>query len=140
MVVAGKICYYHLSSHCSFSSKGAGKADWILKKGYKQQPGERTLEGFIKNNVSADAEVGLYTKSAAFNNNLKGIGGQFKRIGVDEYAGISPHVHQPIRNVAANGNIYGNTGRLTSNDGVTSPIQLDVKQLYDYLFNNKYRP
>ncbi|MBD7912105.1 RHS repeat-associated core domain-containing protein [Clostridium cibarium] len=120
--------------------EGTGNADWIINKGYKPQPGERTLEGFIKNNVSADAEVGLYTKSPGFNNNSKGIGGQFKRIGVDEHAGLSPHVHQPTRNVAPNGNIYGNTGRLTSNGGVTSPTELDVKQLYDYLFNNKYRP
>jgi hypothetical protein len=83
--------------------------------GDKPQSGDRTFEGFVKNNVSQDAEVGLYTKSGGFNNNNGNVGGQFKRFGTSEHAGLSPHVHQPIRNVAQNGNVYGSTGSKTSN-------------------------
>ncbi|RDU22653.1 hypothetical protein DWV06_15395 [Anaerosacchariphilus polymeriproducens] len=122
-----------------FANKGGVNTDWITNKGYKPQPGERTLEGFMKNNISPDAEVGLYTKSSGFNNNKGDVGGQFKRFGAEEHGGLAPHVHQPTRNVAPNGNIYGSTGSKTANGGVTSPTKLDIKQLYDYLFNGKYR-
>uniref|UniRef100_UPI000555A151 RHS repeat-associated core domain-containing protein n=1 Tax=Alkaliphilus transvaalensis TaxID=114628 RepID=UPI000555A151 len=46
------------------AAKETGNTDWITNKGYKPQPGERTLEGFMKKNISPDAEVGLYTKSS----------------------------------------------------------------------------
>lgn len=85
-----------------------------------------------------DKEIGLNTNSAGFNNNNGDIGGQFKRFGSDTHAGIAPHVHQPTRNEAPNGNIYGGQGSKTANGGVTSPTAKDVKQLYDYLFNGKY--
>lgn len=108
-------------------------------KGYKPQPGERTLNNFVKDNA-ADAEIGLNTNSPGFNNNSRtGIGGQFKRFGADSHGGIDPHVHQPIRNPNTNtGEVFGSTGTKTGNGGVTYPAEKDVKQLYDYLFNGKY--
>jgi RHS repeat-associated protein len=117
-----------------------GEGDWIHNKGYKPKEGERTLEGFINNNVSIDKEIPLHTNSPGFNNNPRGTGGQFKRFGTDSHGGVKPHVHQPTRNSAPNGNIYGGTGSKTTNGGVTSPTTKDIKQLYDYLFNGKYRP
>lgn len=51
---------------------------------------------------------------------------------------ISPHVHQPLRNTAPNGNVYGSEGSKTTNGGVTSPSSKDFKQLYEYLINGKY--
>lgn len=118
-------------------AKPAGE---IYTKGYKPQPGERTLEGFMNNNISIDKEIPLHTNSPGFNNNSNGVGGQFKRFGVDSHGGVQPHVHQPTRNVAPNGNTYGGTGSKTSNGGVTPPTTKDIKQLYDYLFNGKYKP
>lgn len=108
-------------------------------RGYKPKPGERTLDGYVKNNVSTDAELSLSTNSSGFNNHDGITGGEFKRFGSEEHAGLSPHVHQPIRNEAPNGNIYGSVGRKTSNGGVTSPTEKDVKQLYQYLNNGKYQ-
>jgi len=101
--------------------------------------GGRTLEGYIKNNVPINKEIAMYTKSAGFNN-VGTIGGQFKRIGSDSHAGLSPHVHQPQRNVDPNGNIRGSVGTKTRNGGVTLPTRRDVKQLYNYLNNGNYRP
>lgn len=37
-------------------------------RGYKPKPGERTLDGYVKNNVSTDAELSLSTNSSGFNN------------------------------------------------------------------------
>ncbi len=108
-------------------------------RGYKPKPGERTLDGYVKNNVSTDAELSLSTNSSGFNNHDGITGGKFKRFGSEEHAGLSPHVHQPIRNEAPNGNIYGSVGSKTSNGGVTSPTEKDVKQLYQYLNNGKYQ-
>lgn len=84
-------------------------------RGYKPKPGERTLDGYVKNNVSTDAELSLSTNSSGFNNHDGITGGEFKRFGSEEHAGLSPHVHQPIRNEAPNGNIYGSVGSKTSN-------------------------
>jgi hypothetical protein len=108
-------------------------------RGYKPKPGERTLDGYVKNSVSTDAELSLSTNSSGFNNHDGITGGEFKRFGSEEHAGLSPHVHQPIRNEAPNGNIYGSVGSKTSNGGVTSPTEKDVKQLYQYLNNGKYQ-
>ncbi|WP_231578154.1 RHS repeat domain-containing protein, partial [Dickeya chrysanthemi] len=101
--------------------------------------GSRTKEGFMKDHVSPDRETTLHTKSPGFNNNNGNEGGQFKRYGLDSHAGISPHVHQPIRNVSPkNGAVYGSQGSKTSNGGVTSPSNKDIKQLYDHVYNGKY--
>jgi hypothetical protein len=50
-------------------------------RGYKPQPGERTFEGYVKDNVPLDKEVTLNTKSKGFNDNFRGANeeGQFKR-------------------------------------------------------------
>ena len=98
---------------------------------------EHPYDGSIVN--MGIVEVKLYTSSAGFNSNNGNIGGQFKRFGSDSHAGLSPHVHQPQRNVTPTGDIYGGVGSKTSNGGVTSPGSKDVKQLYDYLNNGKYR-
>ncbi|WP_432406687.1 hypothetical protein [Wukongibacter sp. M2B1] len=42
----------------------------------------------------------------------------------DLVLGVKPHVHQPTRNSAPNGNIYGRTGSKTSNGGVLRLQQL----------------
>ena len=111
------------------SSKG------FSSTGYTPQSGERKIDGYVSNN--ATPEVSLTTKSVNFNNANGSIGGEFKRIGAGTHAGISPHVHQPVRNVAPTG-IYGGVGTKTSNGGVTSPTAKDVKQLYEYVNNQKY--
>ena len=111
------------------SSKG------FSSTGYTPQLGERTITNYIKNN--ATPEVSLTTNSTSFNNANGRTGGEFKRIGAGTHAGISPHVHQPIRNVAPTG-IYGGVGTKTSNGGVTAPTAKDAKQLYDHLNNGKY--
>ena len=85
------------------------------------------------------AELSLSTNSSGFNNHDGITGGEFKRFGSEEHAGLSPHVHQPIRNETPNGNIYGSVGSKTSNGGVTSPTEKDVKQLHQYLNNGKYQ-
>ena len=104
--------------------------------GYNPQPGERTLDGYVRSN--ANPEISLTTQSSGFNNNNGNIGGVFKRFGAETHGGISPHVHQPQRNVAPNGNVYGSVGTKTFNGGVTSPSPKDIKQLYEYLNNGKY--
>lgn len=119
----------------SSTSKGAGNPDWITNKGYKPQSGERTLDGYVKNNAAP--EVALYTKSPGFNNNNKGVGGQFKWLGAEEHYGLSPHVHQAIRNVTPNGMIFGRTGKTVGVDTL-SPSKKDIKQLYEYINNGKY--
>ena len=106
-------------------------------RGYNPQPGERTLEGYVKNN--ANPEISLNTQSPGFNNGNGDVGGVFKRFGAESHGGVSPHVHQPQRNVAPNGSVYGSVGTKTSNAGVTSPSPKDVKQLYEYLNNGKYQ-
>lgn len=91
----------------------------------------------MRNN--ADPEVSLYTRAKGFNNNGGNIGGEFKRFGAASHGGVSPHVHQPQRNIASNGNIYGLVGRKTVNGGVIYPQNKDIKQLYEYLNNGKYQ-
>ena len=108
-------------------------------RGYRPGLGERTFDGYVKNTVSIDTELKLYTNSPGFNSNNGVIGGQFKRFGSGSHGGLSPHVHQPQRNVAPNGNIYGTVGSKTTNGGVTKPEAKDIKQLYDYTNNGKYR-
>ena len=118
----------------SIASPNSGQG--FSPNGYNPQPGERTLNGYVQNNASP--EVSLRTNSAGFNNNNGVVGGEFKRFGAESHGGVSPHVHQPIRNVAPNGDIYGTVGTKTANGGVTSPTGKDVKQLYEYIVNGKY--
>ena len=109
-------------------------------KGYNPKPGERTLNGYVKNNVSVHKEIALKTKSSKFNNAKGAKGGTFKLIGSSSHANISPHVHHPKRNVnKKTGVIYGRIGEKTKDGGVTYPTKRDVKQLYQYLNNGKYR-
>ena len=105
------------------------------RRGYNPQDGERTFEGYVRNN--ANPEISLYTKSAGFNNSKGNIGGQFKRLGAKEHYGLAPHVHQPVRSVAPNGIVYGRTGKKVGVDTL-SPSTRDVKQMYEYLNNEKY--
>ena len=138
----------------NFNRKGIGNPIEVLERGstdsstsqsslhtrgYRPGPGERTFDGYVKNTVSIDTELKLYTNSPEFNSNNGVIGGQFKRFGIGSHGGLSPHVHQPQRNVAPNGNIYGTVGSKTTNGGVTKPEAKDIKQLYDYTNNGKYR-
>ncbi|MBO4863518.1 MAG: hypothetical protein J5517_04090, partial [Eubacterium sp.] len=120
------------SENISTPNSGQG----FSPNGYNPQPGERTLDGYVKNHASP--EISLHTDSAGFNNNNGNVGGDFKRFGAESHGGVSPHVHQPQRNVAPNGNIYGTVGTKTANGGVTLPSRKDVKQLYEYLTNGKY--
>jgi len=120
------------SGNISTPNSGQG----FSPNGYNPQQGERTLDGYVKNHASP--EISLHTDSAGFNNNNGNVGGDFKRFGAESHGGVSPHVHQPQRNVAPNGNIYGTVGTKTANGGVTSPSTKDVKQLYEYLTNGKY--
>ncbi len=113
------------------SNSGQG----FSQKGYNPQEGERTLNGYVKQN--ANPEVALYTKSEQFNNSRGNAGGQFKRLGAEEHYGLSPHVHQPVRNIAPNGTIYGKTGKTVGVDTLY-PSSKDVKQLYEYFNNSKY--
>ncbi|MFD0707507.1 hypothetical protein C6H64_23805 [Photorhabdus luminescens] len=70
---------------------------------------------------------------------MKKVGRQLKRYVLDSHAGISPHVHQPVRNVSLKtGYIYGSQGTKTSDGGVTSPSTKDIKQLYDHVYNGEY--
>ncbi|WP_426333402.1 RHS repeat domain-containing protein [Paenibacillus silvae] len=118
-----------------------GTGNGLETRGYKPQPGERTFDGYVKNNVPVDKETTLHTHSKGFNNNSRGSNpeGQFKRYGSDSHAGLSPHVHQPTRNVNKNGEIFGGQGSKTQGCGVIRPNKKDVGQLYDYLNNGKYR-
>ena len=121
----------------NIKSTSVGEKCPLSERGYRPEPGERTIEGYVKNN--SNPEVSLHTDSPMFNNNNGNIGGIFKRFGAESHGGVSPHVHQPIRNVnPKNGNIYGSVGSKTANGGVTSPTAKDVKQLYEYLVNGKY--
>ncbi len=107
------------------------------KKGYFPEPGERTFEGYVLRH--ADPEISLYTRAEGFNNNVGNVGGEFKRFGAASHGGVSPHVHQPQRNISPNGNIYGLVGRKTADGGVTYPRAKDIKQLFEFLNNGKYR-
>lgn len=99
---------------------------------------ERTFSGYVRG--YCNPEITLNTSSSGFNNHDGECGGAFKRFGSDSHGGVSPHVHQPQRNVdPATGNVYGGTGRKTADGGVTSPSARDVKDLYQYLNNGKYR-
>lgn len=133
-----------LEGQCEGCSKGKRHSasdqtySWtgFSEKGYNPQPGERTFDGYVRNN--ANPEISLYTDSARFNNNGN-IGGQFKRLGAESGHGINgPHVHQPLRNVAPGGSVFGDVGSKTKNGGVTSPMAKDIKQLYEYIKNGKY--
>ncbi|MBJ6359883.1 hypothetical protein ACFOQM_00885, partial [Paenibacillus sp. GCM10012307] len=123
----------------SGGSGGTGTGKGLETRGYKPQAGERNLEGYVKKNVPIDKETKLYTKSSGFNN-VGQSGGQFKRYGSDSHANLSPHVHQPQRNVDRSGNVRGSVGSKTKNGGVASPTKKDISQLYDNLNNGKYRP
>ena len=123
--------YQSGSKSVAKSNQGQG----FSAKGYNPNPGERTFEGYVKQ--TSDPEISLYTKSSGFNNNSKGIGGQFKRFGANEHYGLSPHVHQPVRNTPPNGMVFGRTGKDVGID-VFSPNRKDIKQLYEYLYNGKY--
>ncbi|KGR82259.1 hypothetical protein [Lysinibacillus odysseyi] len=81
----------------------------------------------MKNNVPIEKETLLHTKSPKFNNVNGDAPSQFKRFGSDCHANLAPHVHQPARNAAPNGNIYGGMGSKTSNGGVTTPHAKDIK-------------
>ncbi|MBA0169554.1 hypothetical protein H0247_19540 [Pectobacterium sp. CFBP8739] len=95
----------------------------------------------MKDHVSPDSETTLHTKSPGFNTSKKNSDGQFKRYGLDSHGGISPHVHQPTRNISPkDGTIYGGQGTKTKNGEVTSPSNKDIKQLYDHIYNGKYNP
>ncbi len=151
MYGAGSIGFYGLAKKAGFlgnsvqrmfGNKGGSptvgrpnSGQGFSPKGYNPKPVERTFNGYVKQN--ANPEVALYTKSAGFNNSRGNVGGQFKRLGAEEHYGLSPHVHQPIRNVAPNGTIYGKTGKTVGVDTL-SPGPKDVKQLYEYLNNGKY--
>jgi hypothetical protein len=111
----------------------------LAGRGYKPKAGERTFDGYVAKNVSKNNETKLFTKSKKFNTSKMNADGQFKRFGSGSHGGLSPHVHQPTRNVAKNGEIYGGQGAKTRNGGVTKPGKRDVKQLYQYLKNKKYR-
>jgi RHS repeat-associated protein len=122
------------------SASKATKGQGFSSKGYNPQPGERTFDGYVKKNVNSEAELSLKTDSAGFNNNSKGVGGEFKRFGTESHGGVSPHVHQPVRNVnIKTGEVYGGTfNPSTKTGGVTSPGAKDIKQLYQHLNNGKY--
>ncbi|WP_304577004.1 hypothetical protein, partial [Romboutsia ilealis] len=48
-------------------------------------------------------------------------------------------MHQPIRNVnLATGQIRGGTFNSKKGIGVDSPNKLDIKQLYQFIFNGKF--
>ncbi|NMA85223.1 MAG: hypothetical protein GX962_15320 [Epulopiscium sp.] len=81
----------------------------------------------------------MYTKSNGFNN-VGSSGGEFKRYGsVSGRHGVDgPHVHQPQRNVNGS-DIRGGLFNPKKGMGVDSPNALDIKQLYQYLFNGKYQ-
>lgn len=149
MAAAGAVISKAVSSSAGrtlYNSKGdasPGKAQEQytpkVKKGYAPKPGERTLKGYVNNNVSSKSELSLKTNSAGFNKHDGSIGGTFKRFGVNSHGGISPHVHQPYVNIAPNGNVYGNVYRSGIGiDRIWYPNTRDVKQLYQYLFNGKY--
>lgn len=68
--------------------------------------------------------------------------GHFKRFGTqpNQHGIEGSHVHQPTRNLnPQNGIITGKPGSRTKYGDVTIPGAKDIKQLYDYLFNGKYR-
>ncbi len=91
--------------------------------------------------VPVDAELSLYTKSKEFNN-VGNIGGVFKRFGTKfgRHGITGVHVHQPIRNVnLKTGEIRGGVFNPKKGIGVDSPKRLDIKQLYQFFFNKKYR-
>ena len=91
--------------------------------------------------VPVEKETKLFTNSKGFNTNPKNTNGQFKRFGVDGHGPQLPevHVHQSTRNVSPKtGIIYGGQGTTPLVD-VTFPNNKDIKQLYEYLNNGKYR-
>ena len=110
-------------------------------KGYNPKPGERTFDGYIKNNVSPEAELNLFTNSQGFNDSNGKVGGVFKRFGAKSHGGISPHVHQPYRNVnPKTGYVYGGAHDGKTGSGlIDGPTARDIKHLYQYLENGKYR-
>lgn len=85
---------------------------WFSDKGYNPKLGERTFDG------------------------------HFKRFGTEpnQHGIEGPHVHQPTRNINPNnGIITGKSDSKTKNGSVTVPEAKDIKQLYEYLINGKYR-
>lgn len=105
-------------------------------KGYTPKSAERTFIGYVQQNVPKFMETKLYTQSRSFNNvKIHNPFGEFKRFGAGSHGGLSPHVHQPLRNVKPNGMIFGNAGKHTHNGGLSLPGRKDISQLYDYLHN-----
>ena len=84
------------------------------RKGYFPKPEERTLIGYVEQN--ADPEISLYTRAKGFNNGKGSVGGIFKRLGAKEHYKLSPHVHQPVRDIAPDGTVYGKTGKTVGID------------------------
>jgi len=92
-------------------------------KGYNPQPGERTFEGYVNNNVPRDVETKLFTHSSNFNTNPRS-DGHFKRFGTkpNQHGIVGAYVHQPTRNFNPNnGMITGKPSSKTKNGGVTVP-------------------
>ncbi len=128
----------HADDKHTFPKPNRGQG--FSKKGYFPKPGERTFEGYVEEWVPIDAELSLYTKSKEFNN-VGNIGGEFKRFGtkVGRHGIVGVHVHQPIRNVnLKTGEIRGGVLNPKKGIGMDSPKRLDIKQLYQFFFNEKY--
>ena len=138
--LAGKLANPNSRPNNTYGQGRPTQGQGYSKNGYNPKPGERTIEGYVKNNVSPNAEVSLYTDAKGFNN-VGNIGGEFKRFGtVPGRHGISgAHVHQPMRNINIfTGEIRGGVFNPKKGIGVNSPNRVDIKQLYQFLFNEKY--
>ena len=114
--------------------------DRVSQRKVFPEPGERTFEGYVNNNVPQNVETKLFTHSSGYNTNPRN-DGHCKRFGTEpnKHGIIGPHVHQPTRNINPNnGVITGKPGTKTKNHGVTIPRAKDIKQRYEYLENGKY--
>ena len=139
-VITGGVQLAQDMANQSTMPKESVKQNEISDKGYKPQPNERTFEGYVKNNVSTNAEVKLRTDSAGFNNHNGETGGTFKMFGSNSHGDIEPHVHQPYRNVSPTGAVYGGTASGKIGAGwIDTPNNADIKHLYQYLENGMYR-
>jgi len=139
--------FYHVRNQgnisCPKGTSGASRStqgQGVSKNGYNPKPGERTLEGYVKNNVSPHAETKLVTKSSGFNNHNGQTGGVFKMFGSNSHGGVSLHVHQLKWNMNYNtGDIYGGIHKSKIGEGLIDlPNVTDVNHLYQYLENGTY--